>query len=384
MKKSEVLRNKICFQLARPIGRVMLKKYDFKTDYVPKQKEPYILMANHTTELDMFMVGIANRRHIYYVAGEHLFRTWFGKPLAYLINPIPMPKGYPSMAPVKEMLSRIKDGHSIMIFPEGSRNFHGETIPVELATGKLVKTAHCGLVTYRTNGGYFTAPRWAYKSRKGPVDGKVMGVYSSEELKKMTVQEITDLINRDLYVNAYDNQRKEMRRYECDTPAEGMENYLVICPECGSYDTLETSCDTFRCRNCGMKGRYNEYGFLHGDKVRFDSVYDWGKWIEGRFDEDMEKKEPGELLFQEDNIRLFTIDATEHTQWDLAEGKLLVYEDRLCLGNRTFLFDDISVMAMLYYGQTLLFTCGKKYYGITGDNFHAWKCNRLYENYKFK
>ena len=368
------------------VGRVfttayMKLKYGYRTNKPPKSDGPYIVMANHTTEEDMFMVGAAFKKPMDFVVGEHLTRTKGGAKIFKYCEPIAIFKGSVATAPVREIMRRVKDGRNIMIFPEGSRNFNGETEPVGAAAGKMVKACRCGLYTYRTKGGYFMAPRWAKTFRKGHCEGEVVRYYSPEELGKMSAEEITAAINRDIYENAHETQRQWMKPYKGKDLAEGIENYCIICPECGSYDTLQSEGNTFRCGSCGLSGEYLETGFLKGEKLPFDNVLSWGRWQEKRFDEDMNKRAEDERLFTEENLTLYEV-SEDHVQTTLGTGTLRAYKDHLeMLGNR-WDFQNIPAMSMLYFGKTLLFMDGKRHLGITGEHFHAWKENRLWENCK--
>ena len=356
----------------------LLKKYTFTTDFVNKLDEPCLIMANHTTESDMLMMIAAIKQHFYFVCGEHLFRSKYRKQIRFLYDPIPEFKGAKATKTVHEIFNRIKQGHSIMIFPEGSRSFNGETIKQKISCGKMVKIAKCGLITYHIEGGYFVAPRWGYKFRKGHMEGHVVHKYTSEELQKMSVQEITDHINQDIYENAYETQRKKMIPYTSDYKAEGIENYLIICPNCHSYDSFESSGNEFYCKCCKEKATYDDYGFIHSEKFKFDNVYDWGKWIETEFDSDMNQKTDDEFLFTEKNLKIYQI-TQDHKTIDLDAGEMKVFKDRMEICGRIFRFSDIVAMNMLYFGKTLLFTHENINYGITGEAFHAWKCDRLYQ-----
>ena len=214
------------------------------------------------------------------------------------------------------------------------------------------------------------------------MEGHVVNVYSSEQLKGMTAEEITEAINRDLYENAYETQRRHPERYLGRGLAEGLENYLVCCPRCGGYDTLESEDNRFRCRKCGLEGVHDEYGMLLGENLPFRTVYDWGKWIETRFDADMAERGAGELLFTDSPVRLYEIDAKDHSTRDRTVGNLKLYHDRMEIGAFVFPFAKISEMSMLYFGKSLLFTCDGAYYGMTGPAFHAWKADRLYRLYQ--
>ncbi len=376
-------RHKRFYDIVRPSIRLFLKfKYHLKLETLPKQKRPFILMANHTTEVDTVMsASSVPRNFLYFIAGEHLFRGKYGHILKKYCDPIPLPKGSSAIPTIRAMVDRVKAGYNIMIFPEGSRSFNGETAKVSQATGKMVKIAGCDLVTYRLMGGYFVAPRWAYKFRKGKMWGELGGVYKAEDLKQMDPQEIADIINRDLHVNAYETQRKHMYKYKCDALAEGLENYLVLCPKCGKFDTMQSKGNEFWCTECGQRGIYDEHGFLQGEGLKFNSVYDWGKWIEQEFDARMSKKtDNAERLFLEKDVKLCELIDGQENQ--ICEGELEVYNDRMVMGENVFDLEHTTNMSMLYFGKTLLFTCHHRYYSITGEHFHAWKENRLYELYE--
>ena len=376
MRKRERLHRAVWF-VAQPFTKLLLKKYDYKTTKAPKLDEPYLVVANHTTESDMLMVASAFRKHMYFVCGEHLFRTKHAKAMQYFIDPIPAPRGGAMSGAVIEMLRRLKNGNNVMIFPEGSRSFNGETIEVSESIGMLIKRAKCALITYRTRGGYFIAPRWAYHFRKGHAEGAVVGVYTSEQLAEMSPAEITALINTDLKENAYETQAAHPYTYRAEGLAEGLENYLLLCPKCGSYDSMKTEGDRFTCTCCGLGGVYDEHGYLVGEELPFRQVNDWGRWIAERFDEQMAEKTAGELLFTETETRLYEINK-DHSTTDLDTGDVKIYKDKFVLGEREFAFEDITAMSLLYYGKSVLFTHQRRYYGITGEHFHAWKIERLY------
>ena len=82
--------------------------------------------------------------------------------------------------------------------------------------------------------------------------GHIVNIYSSEEVKNMTKDELTGCINRDIHENAYETQRRNMDAYKGKRLAEGLENYLVKCSCCGAFDSMVTEDDRFRCVECGQ------------------------------------------------------------------------------------------------------------------------------------
>ena len=74
-------------------------------------------------------------------------------------------------------------------------------------TGKLVRNSGATLVTYRLEGNYLSAPRWGKGTRRGKINARLVGVYPPEELKKMKPDEITALINKDIFEDAWERQK---------------------------------------------------------------------------------------------------------------------------------------------------------------------------------
>lgn len=371
-------RYKFIYKTVSMLVPVILRKYGFSTNRISKKDEPYIVIANHLTEVDIFMVAGAFSEHMYYVAGEHLTRTKDGPKMIWAQDPILTYKGSASIGTMREVIRKIKAGHNVMLFPEGSRSFNGETLKLDKGTAKLVKTAKCALVTYHIEGGYFVAPRWAYTTRTGPMKGNIVNVYSSEEIASMSIEELTECINRDLYENAYETQRRNMYPYKGERLAEGLENYLVKCSCCGAFDSMVTEGDSFRCTECGQSGTYTEEGFLKGEGLRFDSVYDWGIWSENETCEHIKAFAGEGPVFRDADVVLYEV-FSDHSRKDLISGSVAGYKDRLEIGEEVFLLDDISGMDMLYFGKTLVFSYKKRHLAITGDHFHAIKYQKLFD-----
>lgn len=374
------LRYKLIYKTVRSLVPLILHKYGFRTDRISKRDEPYIVVANHLTEVDMLMLAGAFSEHMYFVAGEHLLRTKAGPKMKWAQDPVFTFKGAPSIDTMREVIRKIKAGHNVMIFPEGSRSFNGETIKLGNGIAKLVKMAGCALVTYHIEGGYFVAPRWAYTTRTGPMKGNIVNVYSSEDVRNLSREELTDCINRDIYENAYVTQRRNMYTYKGKRLAEGLENYLVKCSRCGAFDSMVTEDDRFRCTKCGQSGRYTPEGFLEGDGLRFDSVYDWGIWSEEETCKYIREFEGEGPVFSDEDVVLYEV-LPDHSRIDLISGEVKGYRDRFEAGAEVFAFEDISGMDMLYFGKTLVFTYKKRHLAITGEHYHAIKYQKLFDTY---
>lgn len=370
--------HRLIYTVCRPFVRLMMRfRFGQRYQKMPSIKGPYFVMCNHTTESDMLMLVGAFRKHMYFVCSEHLLRN--GRKSTLLktfVNPIPMFKGSVGTRTVREILFRLKRGANIAIFPEGSRSFDGITGDIVPSTGQMVKLAKVGLVTYRLTGGYFIAPRWTRVFRRGPMRGEVVHAYSAEELAGMTAEEITAHIREDLYENAYETQRKDLQKYTCEALAEGLENFLYLCPRCGAYLSLHSKGDTFGCA-CGLDGRYDEYGFLRGEGVRFDSVADWGHWQAAELTARVAAASDDEVLFRFPRVTFSHLEEN-HVKRELAVGELTVTREGFSLGEYTYSFLSLEATEMLNLGNTFLFSKEGAHFDLTDPGLCAILLRTLY------
>ena len=210
--------------LLRPAMRLLLR---FRGERIPDPGGPVFVLCNHNTDLDCILVGLSARRQIYFVATETIVRMGLlGKLVKRYFDPILHRKGVQGAATVRAILERIRAGFSVALFPEGNRSFNGQTCPIPPATGKLARMCGATLITYRLTGGYLTSPRWGRGLRRGKMTGAVVGVYSPETLKAMSAGEVQALIERDLWTDAYEEQKS------APVPFRGGRNpWNLPCPE---------------------------------------------------------------------------------------------------------------------------------------------------------
>jgi len=119
-------------------ARVLLKtilpvKYH-GLEHVSDMKAPYILMANHTTMLDPFMMAVAIPQYqIRFIGKKEL---WKIKPFAWFANQIraiPVDRHNTDMEAMRACMRVTREGHVLGIFPEGTR--HHEGLMTELESG---------------------------------------------------------------------------------------------------------------------------------------------------------------------------------------------------------------------------------------------------------
>ncbi|NLL67908.1 MAG: 1-acyl-sn-glycerol-3-phosphate acyltransferase, partial [Clostridiaceae bacterium] len=131
--------HRFIYRILKIIVRPFLtKKLKYSYEIAKPTHHPYIVLANHNTDYDPLLIGLAFPDQMYYVASEHIFRWGFiSKLINFLVSPIPRVKAITEIQTVINILKRLKAGANVCMFAEGNRSFSGETGQIHPATGKL-------------------------------------------------------------------------------------------------------------------------------------------------------------------------------------------------------------------------------------------------------
>lgn len=371
-------RHKLFWAILRPLVIVFLWiRFGYRFEKARDLPENYIVLSNHNTDYDPLLVGASFPRQMYYVASEHLSRWKVFWLLDYVFAPILRYKGTVASSTVMQTLKTVRKGGNVCIFAEGARSWDGITGPILPSTGKMVKSAKCGLVTYKIQGGYFVSPNWSTSNlRRGRLYGAPVNVYTKEQLAEMTVEEINAAIKQDLYENAYERQKASPCRYRGRNLAYKLENLLFLCPHCEAMDALRSQSDTVTCTCCGKSFRYDEYGTLHG--APYDNVRDQAAWQKVI----VERDTAAGKAYTAGNGVLKAI--AKQTESIAAEGPISMDENTLSCGEVTIPMSEIGDLA-IHGRDALVFAVGRTYYElIPAEGYNALKFMLLFQSYKNK
>lgn len=335
------------------------------------QKRPCLILSNHATMLDPFFAAMSFPDPMYFVASEHIFRWgWISKLLHFLLAPVARLRATTEAGTVLRILRLLKEGQNVCIFPEGCCTFDGRTGRIDGTIGKLVKKSGVTLITYQLHGGYLMRPRWARHTRHGPTSGKMVAEYAPEVLSQMSVAEINALIRRDLFVDAYAQQRKHPRRYRGRALAEGLPLALYRCPHCGAVGTLTATENEISCC-CGLSAALNDQGFfINRMFLSFETVAEWMDWQRSCAEELANQTSP---VCTAENLKLM---AHERKQSGcvVSTGRLTLFVDRITFADdkqtHTFLFSDFSELAA-HSKNTLLFSLDGTHYELKLPEDHS-------------
>ena len=361
---------KIIRAIAIPILRTM---YKYSCEVYKDLKGPYLVLANHNTDLDPGLVALSFPQQMYFVASEHVYRAGLAsKALRYAFEPIAKRKGTSDTVTVMKSIRALREGKNVCLFPEGQKSFNGRTGEIHLATGKLVKASKASLITYKLEGGYFTTPRWGYGIRKGKMHGSIVNIYNPETLEKLSAEEITDIIIKDLYEDAYEKQKENPIAYKGKNLAKGLEHSLCVCQSCKKLDTLSSIKNEVFCKECGFTTTLDKYGYFD-ENSKFKTVAQWDDFQQEELKKFVEDKKSGAstFLFENTDSTLKSVKA-EHQEEILGTGTFSMFTDKFVFSvegkeDLELLHQDIVDISM-YGKQGLVFSDNKgNYYDLTSD-----------------
>lgn len=313
--KNGALRGKFFYFIGRNlIGDALLKLREFKGERYKIGNEPFLLFANHADNLDPAYEIVTLRKYIRFVMSDHLTRNKFIR-IFLKITASPIIKHHNESSDVlfEEIKNTARAGVSVGVHIEGEKTSTGETGFISKRNAVLAKECGCCLITYRLTGGYMKVPRWADEKRKGPIHGEIAHIYSVEEIEKMSVDELYECICKDLYVNAYEEQRINPERYIAENPAQSAEIILYVCPKCKQIGTLKSNGNYIKC-DCDFKATIDNYGFWHSENMNFDNITDWNKFQKNVLKELANKHRGTDIeLFSDSNQIIYTLENNEKT-----------------------------------------------------------------------
>ena len=337
-------------------------RYNFKALSSGLKKGAYLIISNHQTTMDPFLLSLSFRFPVYFVASDDLFNLKISPLIKYLVAPIPKSKSLRDVAAMMGVFRVIREGGAVGIFPEGNRTVSGGQWEMTDAIAKLAKSLKVPLVIYNIRGGYGTDPRWGHSIRKGRAFGGVQKIVSAEELNALTAEQLFDLIKEELSVNDADSgiSFKSAKR------AEYIERALYMCPVCRGVSGIVSHKYKFRCMHCGTQAEYTKKLSISPAVAGFNRIYEWYEWerqeIVKAVAEGM-RVEDGGILFRE-SVKFKKKKKLKGNRVSIDKDKLTIYGKK---SEQVFPLSEITALTMVgkkkfnfYYQNKILQVKGNK------------------------
>ncbi len=244
------------------------------------EKGPYLILMNHSSFIDL---KIASK--IFYPMPYSIVCTTDGfvgkKWLMRLIGCIPTQKYVTDITLIRDMRYSVKNGTSVLMYPEAGYSFDGTAVPLPERLGQLMKLLSVPVLTVITDGAYLRDPLYnGLQLRKVKVSANVKCLATSEEVKTLSVEELTKRLEDEFTFDSFKNQQEKGIRVTEPFRADGLERILYKCPACKAEGATVGKGEKITCTNCRKEYVLTETGFLEATKgeTEFTHIPDWYRW----------------------------------------------------------------------------------------------------------
>ena len=278
VKSPPVFMYGVLMKVTQVLNRMNNTHFTYKAD--PK-KEPgsIVMIANHASRNDyQFTAPVCYPKRLNYVVG---YNEFFRFPTSWLLptmQVIPKRNFTPDTHAMRQILRVIKQGGNICLMPEGMSSITGMQQPVIPGGAKLLKKLGVPVYYSKISGGYMTWTKHCLDTRKGRIEVTVDRMFTAQQLRELSVEEIEDTMNRLLAHDDYIWNKKAHVRFDGKGQmAKNLDTLLYLCPKCGALYEMDCEGNTMTCRRCGNRVEMDEYYQIHpvGDSVCPELVTDW-------------------------------------------------------------------------------------------------------------
>ena len=156
---------------------------------LPKQGG-LLVLSTHQSHLDPLLLGLSCHRRLSSMARSSLYRF---KPFAAIItalDAIPIDREASTVAAMKGVINRLRDGAAVVIFPEGTRTADGKLGELKGGFVLLAKRAGVPIVPVAIVGAWECWPRTRLFPRPGRIRLEFGRLLQPEQIAAMTDGEI--------------------------------------------------------------------------------------------------------------------------------------------------------------------------------------------------
>ena len=256
-------------------------KICFKNN-VGEIQNPAIVLCNHGSFVDFVYAGRMLRKYRpnFITARLYFYHNLLGR-LLHRIGCIPKSMFASDLENAKNALSVVNGGGILSMMPEARLSTIGKFEGIQDSTYKFIQRMGVPVYTVHLCGDYLCDPKWGSGVRKGSlVEVEFKPLLTQEEVKTLPLDELQKRIDEALYYDefAWLKQHPEVH-YKSKKLAEGLENILFRCPDCGAVCSLTTKGSTITCTACQNSYELNDRHGFDGEKP-FDNFASWYEWQE--------------------------------------------------------------------------------------------------------
>ncbi len=250
---------------------------------VKRLKPPYLVLGNHVGFWDPFVTGNFLPHFTHFVSSDAVFRNPVIRFFLTRLGTIPKKKNIRDTKVIRDIVSVIRQGENVGVFPEAVRNWAGSTFALDPSIAKLIKLLNVAVVVPILKGMNLFNPRWSTKLRYTRVEVDYKLLFKPDELKILTEKEVFSRLCKAFEYDEVNYQRLKMNKIYSKHKAEHISHALYVCPECNAIDSFRAKFNDFKCIDCNYDIHINKFGFferISERKLFYDNIRDWYNWQE--------------------------------------------------------------------------------------------------------
>ena len=128
-----------------------------------------LIVSNHVSFMDPTTVGWAVAREIYYLGRKTLFKPPFWNWFLPLCNVLPIDRDGRDVSGLRRIIKMLKEGHAVLLFPEGTRSADGTLQAAEPGAGLVAVKAGVPILPVRVFGTFESLSRHNKRFRFHPI-----------------------------------------------------------------------------------------------------------------------------------------------------------------------------------------------------------------------
>ncbi len=368
--------------LAPSFAKKLNKKYDLDLKPIYKLNEPCLIMSNHQTLDDQYIISTHIDGDAYFVCLDDLMNTPIVSGLLkWAVNPIPYKKGSVDLGILKKCLRVKNEGGSIIIFPEGNRTYSGETGYINPTITKMAQFLKLPLLFITINGGFSAYPRYSGTPNKAKISLNFSELIKYDDYKNLSNDELYKLIKEKLYVNESDDKViiNESNR------AEYLERVIYRCPKCGISKFYSYN-DKFMCLNCQTEYTFNNDKTISNSK--YHTILEWYNYQKNVLYTESLHDIDKNVLISSDNVGFYEIIPYKFKHCISKKCTLELYSNRLVVRYKDkeiiYLFDNITSSAVMLQNYLNIFVDGHTYQFKDNKRLNALKYMQHIYKYKIE
>lgn len=278
------------------------------------KKGPFILLSNHCGAYDPIIIGSVMPVFVRWVTGAYLFKTkLLNIVFSKIAKCIAKQQGQSDFNTVRTMQRTLKNNDNVGLFPEGTRTWDGDMMPISYKTlAKMIRTFKADVIFVNLEGCYAQQPRWASFYREGQsVNVNFKSRLSADEIAAMDLDTLQNTVKENLSFSNDEWKKTNPYNFVSDKRAVGIQRLFYMCPKCNAIGSIKTEGNTMTCSACGAKAELTEKDDIKSSDIGFKTIPQWHNWEAKELSKvDSFDEEPG-VLFQmgevDDGAKLKTI-----------------------------------------------------------------------------